>query len=182
MNLAAVWQLPVLFICENNQYALTAPAGKFVAGGGVARRADAYGMHGEKVDGQDVLAVFRAVQDAAGKVRKESYPRVLELETYRFREHAELGSVALGYRTNEEIENWKQRDPIALCRDVLVKTHAVPRERLDEIEATIGHQVDSAVDRARSHELPAKSQLFCDVFAPPLGLDPEAWGGAPCES
>ncbi len=182
MNLAAVWRLPVLFICENNRYALTSPASAFVAGGSIGRRADAYGMQGETVDGQEVLSVYRAASEAATKVREESYPRLLVLDTYRFREHAELGSVVLGYRTSEEIEHWKRRDPIALYREVLVKQHGIQSEQLDEIETTIGLQVDSAVETARSREMPAKSELFSDVFAGPLGLSSSIWGGSPCES
>jgi pyruvate dehydrogenase E1 component alpha subunit len=177
MNLAAAWGLPVLFLCENNQYALTTPVADMLAGGSIARRAAAYGMRGEAVDGQDVLAVYQASRAAVIGVRQENFPRLLEFQTYRYREHAELGTLKLGYRSSDEIERWRLRDPILQLRSRLQTDWAIGSDRLSEIENTISGEIESAVNEARSGEPPPPRALFEDVFAGPLGLRREMWTG-----
>lgn len=111
LNLAAVWQLPVLFLCENNQYGMSMAVDRSTAGGSVAARGAAYGLDGVEVDGNDVVAVFEAVRDAATAVRAGG-PALLEAVTYRYRGHSKSDRNL--YRTQDEIEQWRtERDPIA---------------------------------------------------------------------
>jgi pyruvate dehydrogenase E1 component alpha subunit len=163
MNLAAVWNLPVLFLCENNQYALTTPAGKFVAGGSIADRARGYGMPGVRVDGQDAAAVFRVVSEAADRCRRESRPALVELSTYRFHEHSEFGRVDLGYRSAKEVADWKARDPIELLRGAMLRD-GVPAAELDGIDAQVKEEIAAAAATARSSALADLASLYRDVF------------------
>jgi TPP-dependent pyruvate/acetoin dehydrogenase alpha subunit len=111
LNLAAIWQLPVLYVCENNQYGEAMPVKEFVAGGAIARRADAYGLPGIQVDGMDVLAVIDAVQPAVQQVRLGGGPVLVEAITYRFKGHYG-GDPEHTYRSREEVEAWRQKDPL----------------------------------------------------------------------
>lgn len=111
VNLASVWQLPVLFLCENNQYGMSMASALSTAGGSVADRGAAYGLSGQKVDGNDVTAVWEAVRDAAGAARSGGGPALLEAITYRYRGHSKSDRNL--YRTQDEIEQWRtERDPL----------------------------------------------------------------------
>lgn len=111
LNLAALWKLPVLFLCENNLYAMGTHVARHQSQTDIARKADAYGMPGEAVDGMDVRAVEAAVRRAVEAVRGGDGPRLLELRTYRFRAHSMYDAEL--YRGKEEVERWKERDPTA---------------------------------------------------------------------
>lgn len=116
LNMAALWKLPVLFLCENNLYAMGTAIERAQAATDIALRAASYGMPSEAVDGMDVLAVEDAARRAANAVRAEGGPFFLELRTYRFRAHSMYDPEL--YRPKEEVERWKQRDPIALFETV----------------------------------------------------------------
>src|SRR5438477_7078681 len=120
LNMAAIWRLPVLFVCENNQFATEVPF-RYAAGNpSVASRGASYGMPGVEVDGNDVLAVWRAAREAIQSARAGGGPTLLECKTYRTRAHAE-GMGDFGYRTREEVEAWKTRCPIATLRSGLLE-------------------------------------------------------------
>jgi acetoin:2,6-dichlorophenolindophenol oxidoreductase subunit alpha len=111
VNLAAVWQLPVVFLCENNQYGMSMASDLSTAGGSVAARGAAYGLEGVRVDGNDVVAVWEAVRDAAGAARSGGGPALIEAITYRYRGHSKSDRNL--YRTQDEIEEWRtERDPL----------------------------------------------------------------------
>lgn len=143
LNLAGIWKLPVLFVCENNQYATEVPF-RYAAGNpSVAGRAACYGMPGAEVDGNDVLAVYRAAGEAVRRARDGDGPTLLECRTYRTRPHAE-GMGDFTYRTREEVEEWKARCPIQRLR-----RHLLDSDHAAEVElSAIGAEIDSAVSVA----------------------------------
>jgi pyruvate dehydrogenase E1 component alpha subunit len=123
-NLAAVWDLPVIFLCENNGYAVRTAQRETTSITNIADRACAYGIPGHVVDGQDVLAVYNVVAEAVARARAGTGPTLIEAKTYRYRDHAEFGNLARKfgpYRTEEEVENWLARDPIELFRATLIE-------------------------------------------------------------
>src|SRR5262249_45963092 len=120
LNLASIWNLPALFVCENNQYATEVPFSYAAGNPSVASRAPSYGMPGVELDGNDVLAIHAAARDAVQRARHGGGPTLLECRTYRTRPHAE-GMGDFTYRSREEVESWKPRCPIKRLRDHLLR-------------------------------------------------------------
>jgi acetoin:2,6-dichlorophenolindophenol oxidoreductase subunit alpha len=166
MNLAALWQLPVIFVCENNGYAVTLSQQRSTAGS-LVERAEAYGMVAEAVDGMDVELVLDASLRAVERARSGDGPTFLECRTYRFHgHHTAERTMKLGYRSDEEIARWRKRDPLILAG---AKLEAADRERVDaEVEALI----HDAVDFARQSPRPAPADAFDHVYAE--GLRPRS--------
>lgn len=167
MNLAAVWKLPVIFMCENNLYAISTPAADVVSVSDIATRAQAYAMPGIVVDGQDALAVHDAVSTAVLRARAGEGPSLIEAKTYRYHEHA-LGLNHAKYRTDEEVALWRGRDPIAI-----MKTHLLAHGLLDEsgcaaIESQVEEEVTAAVAFAKASPEPDAAEAFDHVFVDPL--------------
>ena len=133
LNMAAIWKLPVLFICENNQFATEVPFSEASGIPDVGRRAANYGLAGEEVDGNDVLAVHAAAARAVERARAGEGATLIECKTYRTRAHAE-GMGDFDYRTREEVAAWKERCPIAAFRQRLEEEHGIVAEDLDAIE------------------------------------------------
>jgi len=144
LNLAAVWKLPVLYICENNQYGEAMPVQEFVPIPQISTRAQSYGFEGVTVDGMNVFEVAQAAKEAVGRVRNGEGPQLIEAMTYRFLGHY-IGD-PLNYRTREEVEEWKTRDPIPQCRQALVNEFGVNPEELDKLEAEIAAEQDADRD------------------------------------
>jgi 2-oxoisovalerate dehydrogenase E1 component len=153
INMATAWQLPVIFVCENNMYATEVPFAKITKSPSVACRAKAYGLPGVEVDGNDVLAVYQAAGEAVAQARAGKGPTLLEAHTYRTRAHAE-GMRDTGYRTVEEVESWKRRDPIKLYKERLIAINAVTQAEIDALDAEVKQTVESAADFARKSPLP----------------------------
>lgn len=155
MNLAALWSLPVVFVCENNSYAITTAAQDSTSGAGVAARARAFGIDGEVVNGQDVLAVREAtmrILDAARSGR----PGLMECMTYRFMGHSR-GDPAHGvYRTKAELEEWKTRDPLEL----LAEAAGIGKDRTDELQAQAKQMATDALAFARQSRIPEDASLM----------------------
>jgi pyruvate dehydrogenase E1 component alpha subunit len=166
MNLAALWHLPLVFVCENNGYAVTFPQERSTAGSVVARAA-AYGMASEQVDGMDVEAVLDAAGRAIATARAGGGPTFLECVTYRFvGHHTAERTMKLGYRTDDEIERWRERDPVATTASRL---DPPVRERVDaEVEALL----DDAVAYARESPRPDPGDALDLVYA--SGLRPRS--------
>jgi pyruvate dehydrogenase E1 component subunit alpha len=143
MNLAALWKLPVLFLCENNLYAMGTALARSESVTDLCRKAAAYDVPAEAVDGMDVVAVEEAAQRAATAVRSGSGPSFLELRTYRFRAHSMFDPER--YRPKTEVEEWKQRDPIATFGDRLRQQGLLGDAELAGIEAEVAAEVDAAV-------------------------------------
>ena len=166
MNLAALWSLPVLFLCENNRYAMGTALERSHAATDLTRRAAAYGIHATRADGMDVREVERMVKRAAERVRRTGEPAFVELETYRFRAHS-MSDPDL-YRTKAEIEEWMERDPIARHLAWL-RGRGMPGARLAEIEAAVDDEVSAAVEFAEAGEWEAVGDLTRDVLTPEAG-------------
>ena len=148
MNLAALWKLPVLFLCENNYYAMGTALERHQAETDLAVKAAGYGMPAWAVDGMDVLAVEAAARDAALAVRQGGRPVFLELRTYRFRAHSMYDPDL--YRTKEEIESWRERDPIPALVRVLRESGAIGQEEVAELEADAAAEVEAAITYAEA--------------------------------
>lgn len=146
MNLAELWDLPVLFVCENNLYAMGVPLETAEAETDIARKAAAYRTPAEKVDGMNPIAVEAAARKAVEAIRAGSGPFFLECRTYRFRAHSMFDAQL--YRTRDEIDLWKERDPIPRTRKWLEENHMVSAEDLREIEAAVEAEIEAAVDFA----------------------------------
>jgi pyruvate dehydrogenase E1 component alpha subunit len=151
LNLAALWRLPVLFLCENNLYAMGTALRRHQAQPDIVRKADASGVPGECVDGMDVLAVEAAVRKLADAVRRGEGPRLLEARTYRFRAHSMYDPDL--YRSKEEIARWTARDPLALQTAVLREEGALDDAGLAAMEADVAAEMDDAVAFARAGTL-----------------------------
>jgi acetoin:2,6-dichlorophenolindophenol oxidoreductase subunit alpha len=169
MNLASVWKLPIIFLCENNQYALSTPQ-YTVTAGQIAQRAHGFGMPGVRVeDGQSVLTVYDAVKLAADRARNGDGPTLIEVVTYRFNEHSEGLRLAVDYRPADEKAAWLARDPIKLFRAHLIETGVGDAATLDALEAEIMAEVDASVQFANDSPFPEPSVAFKDIYTEPLG-------------
>jgi acetoin:2,6-dichlorophenolindophenol oxidoreductase subunit alpha len=169
MNLASVWKLPIIFLCENNQYALSTPQ-HTVTGGIIAERAHGFNMPGVRVeDGQSVLTVYDAVKAAVDRARKGDGPTLIEVVTYRFNEHSEGLRLAVDYRNAAERETWLKRDPIKLFRAHLIDAGVADAATLDTLEAEIMAEVDSSVEFANDSPFPEPSVAFKDIYTQTLG-------------
>jgi pyruvate dehydrogenase E1 component alpha subunit len=161
LNLAALWKLPVLFLCENNLYAMGTALSRHQAQTNISRKADSYGIATSVVDGMDILAVEAATKEAADFVRAANGPYLLELQTYRFRAHS-MADPDL-YRTKEEIEEWKKRDPLLLFEARLREWGLLNGEDLARMEAEISAELDEAVRFADASEPEPATDLLKNV-------------------
>jgi pyruvate dehydrogenase E1 component alpha subunit len=164
LNLAALWKLPVVFLCENNLYAMGTALARHQAQTDISRKAGSYGMASNAVDGMDVLAAEAAVRQVAQSVRNGNGPFLLELRTYRFRAHS-MADPDL-YRTKAEIEEWKKRDPIVLFQSCLREWGFLEDSDLERIETKIGAEIDDAVQFAEDSAPEPIEYLLKDVEGP----------------
>jgi pyruvate dehydrogenase E1 component alpha subunit len=164
LNLAALWKLPVIFICENNRYAMGTAIHRALAQTEIWRFAETYGIHGEAVDGMDVLAIRECVGRAVERARRDKVPALIEARTYRFRGHSMRDPAGAVYRTKEEVEREKLRDPIVMFGERCVKDGALTEADLKLIEKAVYDQVDEAVAFAEASPEPAPGELFTDVY------------------
>lgn len=161
MNCAAIWNLPVLFVCENNLYAASTPFHLAFKVESVAQRAAAYGMPGLTVDGNDVLAVYRAAEEAVSRARRGGGPTLLECLTYRQCGHSR--SDPRTYRSRTEEEQWKAKDPLPRYRTYLLEA-GIADEELSSIEADVEAEIQDAIRFAEASPEPDPADLFTDVF------------------
>jgi 2-oxoisovalerate dehydrogenase E1 component len=166
LNLASIWKLPVLFVCENNQYATEVPFEYAAGNPGVASRGASYGIPGIEVDGNDVLAVVEAAAEAVSRARAGDGPTLLECRTYRTRPHAE-GMGDFTYRTREEVEEWKTRCPILRLRKHLLEQRLAGAEELDRIDREVTAEVEEAQRFAEASPWPDPATAATHVFAEP---------------
>lgn len=170
LNLASVWTVPVIFLCENNQYAVTTSSAISVGGGSISARAAGYGMPGETVDGQDPEGVYAAVSAAAQRARAGDGPSLIEADTYRYQDHAEYGGLVMpSYRTEEEIARWRERDPAPTYRARLIADGVLDESVADAIDSKIDQTVTEAVEFAKASPFPDAAEAFDDVYATPIG-------------
>lgn len=168
INLAAIWNLPVIYVCENNVYALWSPYWRMVAGKSITNRARAYGIPGVVVDGNDVVAVFEAVRKAVERARTGKGPSLVECQTYRWHGHNEGEEAILGdrhYRTKEEIEDWKRKDPVTSFEKKLLEEGILTRDDISRIDSRIRSELDDAIAYAKGNPFPAPEEALEDVFS-----------------
>ena len=166
LNLSAIWKLPIIYVCESNHYMEFTPT-KDLTAGRIYKRAEPHGIPGLEIDGNDVLEVAQVVGEAADRARRGDGPTLIEAVTYRLAGHSE-GEEAFvsGYRTEEEIESWKGRDPLARFRARVLAETSIEASVLDEIDGRERDRVEAAVEFAEASPLPAPEEAFDHVFAP----------------
>jgi pyruvate dehydrogenase E1 component alpha subunit len=173
INLAAIWKLPVIFLCENNQYAVSSSIKDMIPIDNIADRAGAYGIPGVLVDGQDVIAMYEAQSLAVKRARASYGPSLIEGKTYRYEDHS-VGLrrvVRTPYRTDEEVEEWRRRDPIAIHKDRLLSQGIADQAEFDQLDEEVTKHVAEALEFARESPYPEPSDLYEDLFANPIPLD-----------
>lgn len=162
MNLATCWKLPVVFIAENNMYGISSCTINSMCVPNIADRASAYDMPGVVVDGNDVMAVFEASGEAIKRARQGQGPSLIECKTYRHRGHFEGDPCA--YRRKEELDEWKEKDPIPRFEQKLVALGVMSAEQVQEIQATLKKQLEEAERFAEESPFPDVSELMSDVY------------------
>ncbi|SHJ10418.1 pyruvate dehydrogenase (acetyl-transferring) E1 component subunit alpha [Desulfofundulus thermosubterraneus] len=162
LNLASIWKLPVIFVCENNMYGISMSQERHQNINDIADRAVAYGIPGVSVDGNDVMAVYEAAAEAIKRARAGEGPTLIECKTYRFRGHFE--GDACVYRSEEEVNEWKKKCPIQRFGTSLLEMNIASREELDAISAEVKEQIKNAVEFARKSPYPDVSELTTDVY------------------
>src|SRR5712691_2080993 len=161
LNFAGVQRLPVLFICENNQYAYSVPIEKSMAIDDVADRARGYGFDGVAINGNDVLAVYQATLGALARAREGEGPTLIECKTYRWHGHSEHDKAF--YRTDEELAMWKSRDPIPTFTTYLKGLHVLTDDKLKEVESRVAATIDDAVEFAMNAPDPDPADAVTDL-------------------
>ncbi|MCL6443102.1 MAG: thiamine pyrophosphate-dependent dehydrogenase E1 component subunit alpha [Alicyclobacillus sp.] len=165
MNLSAIWNLPVIFVCENNGYAVSTPISEMLPVPTISSRAAAYGFPGETVDGMDVLAVYRAAEIAVQRARSGGGPTLLEFQTYRYvGHHTAEETQGLNYRTQDEIESWRKRDPIEYWSAWLSNQGIWSESTRSEIDAGIEALIAEAVQYADSSPWPAPEDALEHMY------------------
>ncbi len=163
LNMASIWKLPIVFLCENNKYGMSMDVARAMAVPNVADRAAAYAMPGAKVDGNDLPAVAAAAREAIERARAGLGPSLLECKTYRWRGHSKSDRNL--YRTREEIDAWKERDPIARLEAELVAQGRFAPDALAAIRAQAQKAIDDALEFAKASPSPDPADLTRDVYA-----------------
>ncbi|HXG04514.1 MAG TPA: pyruvate dehydrogenase (acetyl-transferring) E1 component subunit alpha [Candidatus Binatia bacterium] len=164
LNLSALWKLPVIWICENNRYAMGTAVERALAQTEIWKFSQSYRIPGESVDGMDVLAVREAVARAVARAREDGTPTLLEARTYRFRGHSMRDPAGAVYRTKEEVERERQRDPILLFRDRALKAGWLSPDEVRAIEKDVNDTIDEAVAFADASPEPPVEWLMTDVY------------------
>jgi pyruvate dehydrogenase E1 component alpha subunit len=163
INLASTWKLPVIFVCENNLYAMGTRQSTVMAIENVADRATAYGIPGIVVDGNDVLAVYDATQKAVERARKGEGPTLIECKTYRLKGHSRVDPAK--YRPKEEVEQWLTKDPIKRFKEKLLQTKTLTEPEIKQTEKEVSNEIDEAVKFAMESPYPAPEEALEDVYA-----------------
>ncbi len=164
INIAATWKLPVVYVCENNLWAVNVPASESVSVSDIAERAAGYGIPGEVVDGNDVHAVYAAAQTAVARARAGDGPTLIECKTYRHRRHTERADQP-DDRPAEEVNAWLSQDPIERLAAELSNGGHLSEQELREMETAIAQDIEAAVSFAKNSPFPALDAATDDVFA-----------------
>lgn len=163
LNLAAIWNLPVLFVCTNNQYAISTPAKSITRLERLVDRAVGYGIPGLFVDGNDVLAVYETATKAIKQIRAGGGPIFIECLTYRQGGHKRDDPAP--YRSKEEVEEWLKKDPILRFREVISKNFNLDHSRIEKLDKEVEKEIESAVEAALRSPAPPDSFAFTDIYA-----------------
>lgn len=163
LNMAQLWKLPCIYICENNQYGMGTSQKRGMSSRSIAKKAEAFEMANEFVDGMDVMAVREATMRAIERARKDSLPTLLEVRSYRYMGHSM--SDPGNYRSRDEIKKYQERDPIILFKDSLKESKILTEKDFEKIEQEAIEAVEKALKFAEESPLPNDKELFTDVYA-----------------
>ena len=163
VNMGTVWDLPVVYVCENNLYATEMAFSRATKNTSVARRAESYGLPGIEVDGQDVLAVHRVAKTAIDRARAGEGPTLIECKTYRYVGHHE-GDPGTDYRTREEVQRWKEQDPLKRARKLLIESAVVDESELKAVDREVEGLINQAEEFAEKSPEPSPDSLDEHVF------------------
>ncbi len=162
LNLAGVWKLPVLWICENNQYGMGTAVKRHSSASSIMQKASGYDIPASQVDGMNVFEVYEATQKALAAIRNGEGPQFLEIITYRFEGHS-MGD-PLRYRTKEELEKWRDDDPIGILERHILSENLADKDELEEIDKSVDKELDEAVHFAETSPLPEPEELYTDIY------------------
>lgn len=163
LNMASTWKLPVIFVCENNLYAMGTRQSRVMNIENVADRAAAYGIQGVATDGNDVLAVYKATSEAVEKARRGEGPTLIECKTYRHKGHSRVDPAK--YRPKEEVQDWLRRDPIKNLKEYLAREYSLTDDELQSIEKEAATRIDEAVKFALESPYPKPEEALEDVYS-----------------
>lgn len=163
LNMAAIWELPVIFVCENNLYAMGTRQSKAMVLEDIADRAAAYGIPGISIDGNDVIAVYEVAREAVARARKGGGPTLIECKTYRHKGHSRIDPAK--YRSKEEVEEWLKKDPIERLKRRILKTTVLTEADIQQVEKDISEEVEEAVKYAIDSPYPDPDEALEDVYA-----------------
>ena len=164
MNFAAIWKLPVIYVCENNHYGEYTPTGNVTAGKSIADRSLPFGIPSTTVDGSDAIAVYEATAKAVERARKGDGATLIECDTYRYRGH-HVGDPGEGYRTKEEIESWMAKDPIQQLRTKILDDNIASGAELDAEEREVEKEMENALEAAKAAPYPDVAEVNQHVYA-----------------
>ena len=162
LNLAGVWNLPVLWVAENNHYGMGTAVGRASAVPNMVKKASAYGMKGKSVDGMNVIEVYKATQAALKAIRSGKGPQFLEMITYRYEGHS-MGD-PLRYRTKDEVEKWREDDPIGILERYMLNEKLADKDELEAIDQSAEEEVEEAIQFAEKSPLPGPEALFTNIY------------------
>jgi len=171
LNLAGIWKLPVIFVCENNRYAETTASEYSVSGRDIAARARGFGMPSLAVDGQDIFAIYEATREAVARARRGEGPSFIEAQTYRYYGHFEGDTIL--YRAKEEVEFYRSRDCLQRFRKTVVEQGLLSEADLDAVDRRVKDAIEEAVRFAQESPLPATDQTVTDVYV--SFPEPQLW-------
>jgi acetoin:2,6-dichlorophenolindophenol oxidoreductase subunit alpha len=163
-NMACALHLPIVFVCENNEYGEFTPRNKTMAIDDVVERAAGYGMPGVIVDGMDALAVHEVAGQAVQRARRGEGPSLVEAKTYRFYNHHGIQNLGLKYRSDDEVAQWKERDPITVLEQNMIASGAATADEFEAVWDKVRRDIDEAIDFAEQSPVPTADQLLADVY------------------
>jgi pyruvate dehydrogenase E1 component alpha subunit len=163
LNMASAWKLPVIFVCENNLYAMGTRQSRVMNIDNIADRAIAYGIQGATIDGNDATVIYETVSEAIARARRGEGPTLVECKTYRHKGHSRVDPAK--YRPKEEVQAWLRRDPIKNLREILAREHSVTEAEFTSIEKEAAAKIDDAVEFALKSPYPAPEEALEDVYA-----------------
>jgi len=164
LNLASIWELPVVYVCENNQYGMGTPQCKHQRIKDISIRAKAYGMPGVSVDGNDVIKVYETADEAITRARRGDGPTLIECKTYRLHGH-HVGDPGTSYRTRDEVDEWKQRDPILRLGKIICEEEDFSESELEAIDSEVTEELQRAIQFAKDSPSPQPEEALDDLFA-----------------